>query len=214
MSSTSTKISLFSIDSFTLSNNSLFSVDEYNHLGVAKGHRQHSYSDVMQRSKSFFSIEPVSSCGLQQMTGCAKSDKGDTSSDEACVTKPLTFKRISRQVSVKRFNFLTSDRQIAIDTSRSCCGSQCLSKFGKTNLRVLREKYLSLNGEGQDTFLISHMQLVLDHTLAAKSVHMLNITLHFVLNVVELLSELLIALVLRGYMSNSTTSTKGIMGAF
>ena len=86
----------------------------------------------MQRSKSFFSIEPVSSCGLQQMTGCAKSDKGDTSSDEACVTKPLIFKRISRQVSVKRFNFLTSNRQIEIDTNKSCCGSLRLSKFGKT----------------------------------------------------------------------------------
>ena len=64
---------------------------------------------------------------------------------------------------------MTSDRQIAIDTSRSCCGSQCLSKFGKTNLRVLREKYLSLNGEEQDTFLISHIQLFLDHTLAGNS---------------------------------------------
>ena len=132
MSSTSTKISLFSIDSFTLSNNSLFSVDEYNHLGVAKGQRQHSSSDAMQRSNSFFSIEPVKFCGLEQVIGCAKSDKGDTCSDEACVTKPLIFKRISRQVSVKRFNFLTSNRQIEIDTNKSCCGSLRLSKFGKT----------------------------------------------------------------------------------
>ena len=102
MSSTSTKISLFPIDSFTLSNNSLFSVDEYNHLGVAKGQRQHSSSDVMQSSNSFFSIELVRFYGFQPVTGCAKSDKGDTSTNEACVTEPLTLKRISRQVNVKR----------------------------------------------------------------------------------------------------------------
>ena len=80
---------------------------------------------------------------------CAKCDRVDTSSDEACVTKPLIFKRIPRQVSVKR---LTSDRQIALDTNNSCCGSLCLSKFGKINLTILREKYLSLNGEKQDTY--------------------------------------------------------------
>ena len=103
MSSTSTKISLFSIDSFTLSNNSLFSVDEYNnHLGVANDQRQHSSSDVMQSSNSFFSIELVRFYGFQPVTRCAKSDKGDTSTNEACVTEPLTLKRISRQVNVKR----------------------------------------------------------------------------------------------------------------
>ena len=127
MSSTSTKISLFSIDSFTLSNNSLL-ITRYNHLGIAKGQCQHSSSNVMQRSNSLFSIKPVKSCGLQQVTGCAKTDKGDRSSDEACVTKPLTFKRILDKC-FKRFNFLTSDRQIAIDTNKSCWGSQCLSTY-------------------------------------------------------------------------------------
>ena len=63
-------------------------------------------------------------------------------------------------MSVKRYNFLCSDHQIAFDISKPCCGNLCLSKFGKPNLRGLQQKYLSLNSDKQDTFLISHMQLV------------------------------------------------------
>ena len=55
--------------------------------------------------------------------------------------------------------------------NKSCCGSLCLSKFGKTNLRILQEKYLSLNGEEQDTFFISHMQQYLDHIVTKNSTH-------------------------------------------
>ena len=54
---------------------------------------------------------------------------------------------------------MTSDRQIAIDTNKSCCGSLCVSKLGKTNLRILREKYLS------------HMQQYLDHIVTKNSTH-------------------------------------------
>ena len=35
----------------------------------------------------------------------------------------------------------------------------------------MREKYQSFNGEEQDTFLISHMQLVRDHVVGASSMH-------------------------------------------
>ena len=46
-------------------------------------------------------------------------DQVNASSDEACITKPLTFKQVPRQVNVKRLNFLTLNRQIAIDTNKS-----------------------------------------------------------------------------------------------
>ena len=42
-------------------------------------------------------------------------------------------------------------------------------KFGKANLQGLRHKYLFLNEEEQDTYMILHMQLVQDHTTRAIS---------------------------------------------
>ena len=49
-------------------------------------------------------------------------------------------------MSVKRNNLLCLDCQIAFDISKLCCGNLCLLKFGKTNLRGLQHKYLSVNG--------------------------------------------------------------------
>ena len=43
--------------------------------------------------------------------------------------------------------------------------------FGKANLRVLQQKYLSLNGDEQDTFMISYMQLVQNRTTGPSSMH-------------------------------------------
>ena len=171
MSSNST--SLFSVDPYTFSNHSDFSIDEYNHPSSPKALSQTMGFDVGDSSNSLFSIEPFNSrpkqIGIQHSGTCASTDKEST--DDACSSQPLTFKRVPRQVSVKRFTFLCSDRQIVCDSSKTCCGNLCLSKFGKANLRVMREKYLSLNGEEQDTFLISHMQLVRDHTPGASSTH-------------------------------------------
>ena len=89
--------------------------------------------------------------------------------DKDCVNKPLYFRRVPRQVSVKRYNFLCSDHQIAFDISKPCCGN--LPKFGKATLRGLWHKYLSLNSDKQDTFLISHMQLVKDHLAVSCTQH-------------------------------------------
>ena len=44
-----------------------------------------------------------------------------------------------------------------------------MTKFEKANLRGLRQKYLSLNGDEQDTYMISHIQLVQDHAARASS---------------------------------------------
>ena len=44
-----------------------------------------------------------------------------------------------------------------------------LDEIWKGELTGLRQKYLSLNGEEQDTCMISHMQLVQDHTARSSS---------------------------------------------
>ena len=96
-------------------------------------------------------------------------ERVDSSSDGVCVNKSIHFRRIPCQVSLRKYNLLCSDCQIAFDTSKPCCGNLCLMKFGKANLQGLRHKYLFLNEEEQDTYMILHMQLVQDHTTRAIS---------------------------------------------
>ena len=87
---------------------SLFSVDEYKHQSVQNGQHQTLSFDVKHTSSSF-SIKPLNLCGVQMSRRCAKSDRVDTSRDEACVNQPYTFRRIAKQVGIKRFNFLCFD---------------------------------------------------------------------------------------------------------
>ena len=163
MSSNSSENSLFSIEPVILYDNSLFSIKEYSHVSNKKCHIK-TNDDQEQSSTSIFSIEPLN-LGESRYIKVDKThvESSLSNPNDECVSMPLNFRRVPRQVSVKRYNFLCSDRQISIDLCKLCSGSLCLSKFGKTNLRGLREKYLSLNGDEQDTFLVSHMQLVKDH---------------------------------------------------
>ena len=69
----------------------------------------------------FFLIGPLNSSGIQINKWFRASERVNTSSDEACIYHPLTFRRIPWQISVKRFNFFSSGRQIAFDTNKSCC---------------------------------------------------------------------------------------------
>ena len=163
MSSKSSENSLFSIEPIAFSDNSLFSIEEYSHIKKNKCQIK-NIEDEEQNLTTIFSIEPLN-LGESRYIQVDKIDVESSllNPNDEVVSMPLKFRRIPRQVSVKRYNFLCSDRQISIDLCKLCCGSLCLSKFGKTNLRGLREKYLSLNGDEQDTFLVSHMQLVKDH---------------------------------------------------
>ena len=163
MPSNSSEISLFSIEPIILSDNSLFSIEEYSHVNNKRCHVK-TNNDQEQSSTSIFSIEPLNIGKTRYIkldTTHVKSSLSNATED--CVNKPLNFQRVPRQESVKRYNFLCSDCQIAFDTGKPCCGNLCLSKFGKENLRGLRHKYLSLNDNEQDTFLIANMQLVKDH---------------------------------------------------
>ena len=161
MSSSTSRTSLFSIAPFSLSDNSYFSIEEYDHK---KHSRLKQKSVAPSTSNSLFSIDPVDG----PLHASLQAD--DSSSiDNNSITKPLAFKRVPRQVSEKRFNFLCSDRQLLCDLNKSCCANLCLSTYGKSRLRETRQKYLSLNGEEQDTFLLSHMQLKLDHKAGPNS---------------------------------------------
>ena len=85
MSSTSSKNSLFSIEPFTLSGNSLFSNEEYNHVNIKRSHLECT-DDVGQSSNSLLSIEPFNLGSLQKnkvVTNNAKVDLSDV--DEDCV---------------------------------------------------------------------------------------------------------------------------------
>ena len=170
ISSNSSENSLFSIRLVILSDNSLFSIKEYSHVNNKRCHIKNN-DDQEQSSTSIFWIEPLNLGESRYI----KVDKMHVESslsnpNDDCVNKPLNFRRVPRQVIVKQYNFLCSNRQIAIDICKVCCGNLCLSNFGKENLRGLRHSCLSLNGDEQDTFLISYMKLVKNHIK--------NITLH------------------------------------
>jgi hypothetical protein len=79
--------------------------------------------------------------------------------DISSSTTPISFKRISRRISSKRFDFLTSERQLLIDIAKKCCSLECLSKFGKKMLKQVRIQYFSLNGEEENIFLADRLQL-------------------------------------------------------
>ena len=170
MSSTSLKNSLFSIEPYTLSNYSLFSIKEYNHGANQMSQHEESKSDAGKSHASFISIDQFNSGGIHQSEDVPASERVDSFSDGVCVNKPIHFRRIPRQAILRRYSFLCSDHQITFDASKPCCGNICLTKFGKANLRGLRQKYLSLNGDEQDIYMISHMQLVHEHTARASSV--------------------------------------------
>ena len=137
---------------------------------TSKGLLEQSKGDNDSSSNSLFSIDPYNNAPSTSLQ-CASCDLNEISIDEVSKTNPLIFKRVPRQVSYKRFNFRCSDRQIICDSSKSCCGNLCLNKFGKINLRRMQEKYLSLNGEEQDTFLILHMRFVKDHNTGLNLTH-------------------------------------------
>ena len=91
MSSTSSKNSLFSIEPFILSDNSLFSTEEYNHVNMKRCHVE-SNDNVGQSSSSLFSIEPFSLGRLQNNKVGIKNEASNLSNvDKDCVNKPLNF---------------------------------------------------------------------------------------------------------------------------
>ena len=140
MSSTTSTNSLFSIEPYTLSNNSLFSIEEYNHGANQMSQHEESKSDAGKSHASFISIDELNFGDIHQSADVPASERVDSSSNGVCVNKPILFRRIPRQVSLRRYNFLCSDRQIAFDTSKPCCGNLCLTKFRNANLQGLREK--------------------------------------------------------------------------
>ena len=82
--------------------------------------------------------------------------------DDNKSVSPLFFKRVSRRISRDRFAFVTSDAQLTLDVNKPCCARGCMATIGKQNLQSLRRYYFSLNGDEQDTYLMTHLQIVSD----------------------------------------------------
>ena len=102
MSSSSSRSSLFSVDPYALSSNSYFSVDEYKVPSVSKGRGENVNCDIGNNPNSLFSIDPFNVSGqngIQVSKCCASIDEDEITTNDACVTKPLTFKRVPRLVS-------------------------------------------------------------------------------------------------------------------
>ena len=132
MSSSTSRTPFFSIAPFSLSNNLYFSIEEYDHKQHSKRSRLNQKSVAPSTSNSLFSIDPIDG----PLHVSLQAD--DSSSiDNNSITKPLAFKRVPRQVSEKRFNFLCSDRQLLCDLNKSRCANLCLSTYGKSRLRVV-----------------------------------------------------------------------------
>ena len=82
--------------------------------------------------------------------------------DDNKSVSPLFFKRVSRRISRDRFAFVTSEAQLTLDVNKTCCARGCMATIGKQNLQSLRRYYFSLNGDEQDTYLMTHLQIVSD----------------------------------------------------
>ena len=140
MSTCSSLDSMISVEPYTESLDSRISVDEYD--------------DCVALSS--MDEDPLETQQVRDAPGSSS------------VVTPICFKRIPRRVSSKRFQYLTSEHQLRIDSVKKCCLSDCLVKFGKKELHSVRLYYFSLNGEEQDTFLAARLQLLQDSSSRAK----------------------------------------------
>ncbi len=136
--------SRISIEPYAISLDSRISVEDYNEIHSISEQTHNSINQNIQDGSLRHSVDEVDDPEVSSSTG------------------PLRFERIPRHVSAKRFDFLTSERQLIIDSAKNCCLSECLSKIGRRGLKQIRLGYLSLNGEEQDTFLAGRLQLLQD----------------------------------------------------
>ena len=119
-----------------------------------------------------------------------KTLNNQTVDDSTCnfsTPAPLCFKRFLRHVSSKRFEYMTFEHQLLIDSAKTCCLANYLPKFGKKSLKEVRLWYLSLNGDEQDTFLADRLQLIQEYSSGKKVSFEYYLTLNE--NVVETLSR-------------------------
>ena len=94
MSSNSSKNSLFPIEPIKLYDNSLFSIEEYNHVNNKWCHIK-SNDDQEQSSTSLFSIAPFNLGKIRNIKVDANHDESSLSNvDDDCVNKPLNFRRV------------------------------------------------------------------------------------------------------------------------
>ena len=152
----------FSLEEYSLSCDSIFSLDEYSpefsthasevEISPDRSFSVEEYTSTPIKTTEYTSTPIIDS--LDQATTSTKETIGSAS--------PMHFKRVNRQIRRARYDFVTSDRQISLDMEKPCCARGCMTMIGKKKLKDLRHYYFSLNGDEQDTYLSSHMQMVKD----------------------------------------------------
>ena len=82
--------------------------------------------------------------------------------EEIQSASPMHFRRVPRRNNQDRFSLVTSENQLKIDVGKYFCTHGCMSTIEKDKLRSLRHYYFSLTSDEQDTYLMTHMQMVKD----------------------------------------------------
>ena len=123
MSSSSVVDSRISIEPYSISLDSRISVGEFNELvGV---------STLDEKTLNNQTVDD-STCNFSTPT-------------------PLCFKRVPRRVSSKRLEYMTSERQLLIDSAKTCCLANCFPMFGKNSLKDTHSKRQMLSKCFQDS---------------------------------------------------------------
>ena len=107
MSSSSSRTSLFSIAPYSLSNNSYFSIDEYDYKRHSKGSHQQQKIDAPSSSNSIFSIDPVDGphdSASQHSGKYVSFEPDETSIDDTSVTSSISL-RFKQNMLCKSLSF-------------------------------------------------------------------------------------------------------------
>ena len=141
------KANSFSIEEYSFSHDSIFSLAEYIQEISTYAHELEMSPDRT------FSVEEYT-CTPNKKTAEPLNDVADTVAQLTNITKeqfgstsPLHFKRVQRRIRRARYDFVTSDRQVSLDVEKPCCARGCMTNIGKKKLKDLRQYYFSLNGD-------------------------------------------------------------------
>ena len=74
------------------------------------------------------------------------------------------FRRVAHHISQDRFALVTSENQLTLNVNKVCCACGCMSRIGKDNLQSLRHYYFSVTGDEQETYPMTHLQMVSNKT--------------------------------------------------
>ena len=163
----------FSVEEYPISRGSPFSVEEYcdrtpttqTPPSIAVSNEfsidEYDYNQGLRYEENNIQT-PISVAGGEQMCENEHNEATNEGVEEIQSASPMHFRRVPRRNSRDRFALVTSENQLKVDVSKDCCARGCMSAIGKDKLRSLRRYYFSLTGDEQDTYLMTHMQMLKD----------------------------------------------------